>query len=164
MASPTDGNQAHAAIKRATVRGSLWTVLSGLATRFLGLIGTLLLTKYLVPSVYGEVSAATVLAMTANQLSTLGVGVYIIARPDAGRDVMFHSTLVHVVLGLLAFGLVILLGPSLTPMVGAPEAIRYLPGMVLTVAIDRLGFVPERVLVRRMEFGALAVIRGGRSG
>ena len=143
------------------MRGSFWTVLSGLFTRFLGVIGTLVLTRYLAPSEYGEVSAATVLAMTANQFSTLGVGTYLITHPEADREVMFHATLTHVGLGFLSFAIVLLLGQNLAPLVGAPALIRYLPGMVLTVAIDRLAFVPERVLVRRMEFGQLAVIRGG---
>jgi PST family polysaccharide transporter len=159
-ASPPGGNPP-GSIRRATVRGSFWTVLSGLFTRFLGVVGTLILTRYLAPYEYGEVSAATVLAMTANQFSTLGVGTYLITHPEADREVMFHATLVHVILGFAAFALVLLLGHNLAPLVGAPTLVRYLPGMVLTVAIDRLAFVPERVLVRKMEFGALAVIRGG---
>ena len=158
-ASP-DGGAPPGQIRRATVRGSFWTVLSGLFTRFLGVIGTLILTRFLAPYEYGEVSAATVLAMTANQFSTLGVGTYLITHPDADREVMFHSTLVHVTLGFLSFAIVLLLGHNLAPLVGAPTLIRYLPGMVLTVAIDRVAFVPERVLVRRMDFGSLAVIRG----
>lgn len=147
-------------LKRATVRSSFWTVIGGLVTRFLGVIGTLVLTRFIAPYDYGEVSAATVLAMTANQFSSLGVGTYVITHPNAGRDVMFHATFVHVGLGMLAFAAVLLLGSELAPLVGAPTLIRYLPGMVLAVAIDRMSFVPERVLVRRMDFGTLTVIRG----
>jgi PST family polysaccharide transporter len=143
------------------VRSSFWTVIGGLVTRFLGVIGTLVLTRFVAPYDYGEVSAATVLAMTANQFSSLGVGTYVITHPHAGRDVMFHATVVHVGLGLLAFAAVILLGSELTPLVGAPTAVRYLPGMVLAVTVERMSFVPERVLVRRMEFGTLTIIRGG---
>jgi PST family polysaccharide transporter len=160
VTASTGGGLPPTNIRRATVRGSFWTVLSGLFTRSLGVVGTLILTRYLAPYDYGEVSAATVLAMTANQFSTLGVGTYLITHPSADREVMFHATLVHVGLGFIAFAMVLLLGHNLAPMVGAPTLVRYLPGMVLTVAIDRVAFVPERVLVRRLEFGSLAVIRG----
>ena len=160
MTAPSDGGSPPTNLRRATVRGSFWKVLSSLLTRLLGVVGTLILTRYLAPSEYGEVSAATVLAMTASQFATLGVGTYLVTHPDADREVMFHCTLVHVVLGFLALAIVLPLGHNLAPLLGAPALVRYLPGVVLTVAIDRVAFVPERVLVRKMQFGALSIIRG----
>jgi lipopolysaccharide exporter len=61
----------------------------------------------------------------------------------------------------VAFAIILLLGHNLAPLVGAPTLVQYLPGMVLALFIDRIAFVPDRVLVRRMDFGSLAVIRGG---
>jgi PST family polysaccharide transporter len=123
-------------------------------------LGTALAAPFIAPYDYGEVAAATVVAMSANQFSSFGVGTYVITHPDAGRDVMFHASVVHIVPGLIAFALVLLCGHSIAPHVGAPTLMRYLPGLVLVFATDRLLFMPERVLVRQMRFGTLALLRG----
>src|SRR5690242_15650970 len=94
-----------AGVRRAAIRGSAWSVSSGLGTRVLGLVGTMVLTRFVAPYDFGEVSAATIVALTANQFSNLGVGTYVIAHPQAGRATMFHATFVHLTLGLLAFAI-----------------------------------------------------------
>jgi PST family polysaccharide transporter len=43
-------------LARDTVRGAFWTVSAGIASRTLGLIGTLVITRFVTPSDYGEVS------------------------------------------------------------------------------------------------------------
>jgi PST family polysaccharide transporter len=73
---------------------------------------------------------------------------------------MFHASMMHIALGLLALGLVFVFGQRLAPLVGAPTLIRYLPGLVLVFAAERFLFMPERILVRQMKFGSLAVLRG----
>lgn len=142
-----------------TVRAGAWTIVTGLGTRFLGVIGTLILTHFVAPYDYGEVSAAGVIAWTANQFSTLSVGTYILAHPKQGRDMMFHATFLHLGLGFLAFGIILAVGHRFGPMLDAPTVARYLPGMVLAMAIDRVIYMPERVLVASMRFGPLSIAR-----
>jgi lipopolysaccharide exporter len=158
MSSPPDPTTLPS-LQQATVRASVWTIVTGLGTRFLGVIGTLILTHFVLPYDYGIFSAAAVLVATANQLSTLNVGTYILAHPKSGRDVMFHATLLHIVPGLLALGIVLLLGNSLGALFDAPTVGRYLPGLALAIAIDRVSYMPERVLVRKMGFGRVSVGR-----
>jgi lipopolysaccharide exporter len=146
-------------LRRATVRATLWTITTSLGTRFLGVIGTLVLTHFIAPYDYGEVSAATVLVLTANQLSTLNVGTYILAHPRSGRDVMFHATMLHLLPGFVASGVVWAVGWRFGATFDAPTLGRYLPGMVLSTALDRVLYMPERVLVRNMRFGALSISR-----
>src|SRR5215470_13064788 len=99
-----------APLANQTVRASAWTIATGLGTRLLGVVGTLILMRFVAPFDYGEVQAAIVIAWTANQLSTLNVGTYILAHPKSGRDVMFHATVLHVVPGFLAFAVVWVIG------------------------------------------------------
>jgi lipopolysaccharide exporter len=141
------------------VRGAVWTISSSIGARAIGLAGTLAVTRFVTPAEYGEVSVAAVLAMTANQLSTLGVGQYIIARPLAGRDVAFHATVCHTGLGALALALMVAAGDWLGGVLGAPNAGIFLPGLAAGVLIDRLGFMPERLLVRDMKFGVISIGR-----
>ena len=49
-------------------RGALWTVVSSMGGRAVGVLGTLLMTLFLNPDEIGEVSDEMILAMTPNCL------------------------------------------------------------------------------------------------
>jgi PST family polysaccharide transporter len=146
-------------IAKKAVRGAAWTISTSVITRGLGLVGTLLLIRYLVPEDYGEVAAASIVVLTASQVSTFGVGMYVIANPKAGRDVVFHATVWHVLSGALAIGTVVLLRRPLGPLFDAPTMYRFVPGMALSVFLDRVSFMPERVMVRDLRFGTVGIMR-----
>jgi PST family polysaccharide transporter len=48
-------------LAQKAARGALWTVISSMGGRAIGVIGTLVITRFLHPSQIGEVAAATVL-------------------------------------------------------------------------------------------------------
>jgi PST family polysaccharide transporter len=139
------------------VAGAAWTIATGAAARLLGVCGTIVLTHFLAPDVCGDVSAASVAVITANQFSQLGVGMYIIANRDCGRKIIFHATLIHLSLGLLALVGVLALRWPIANFVHAPELPRFLPGLALAMAFDRVAFLPERILARDMRFRRLGI-------
>ncbi len=142
------------------VRGAAWTIGVSMGTRALGIVGTLVITRFLLPEVVGEVAVATVLVMTANQLSILGFGQYVIARQDLDRAGIFHATAYNVVFATLVLGLLLGVGGLLAPLFNAPEMTRYLPGMVAAAFLQRIGFMPARVLARQMRFRVASVGQG----
>ncbi len=144
---------------RDSVRGALWTISSGVGSRAIGLVGTLVITHFIAPAEYGEVMVAAVLGMTANQFSIIGWGQYLVAHPSAPRSAAFHVTAFHVGLGIVALAALLLFGQRLGLWFDAPGMTRYLPGLALSVLLDRFAFVPERVLVREMRFGRLSIAR-----
>lgn len=130
-----------------------------MGSRAIGLVGTLLITHLIAPAEYGEVTVAAVLGMSANQFSTIGWGQYLVSRPDAPRSMAFHVTVFHLSLGLLALVALLLGGRYVAPWLDAPNMARFLPGLALSIACDRLAFVPERLLVRELRFGRLSGAR-----
>ena len=146
-------------IAHKAIRGAFWTISSGVGSRALGLVGTLVLTRFVAPHDYGEVGVAAVLVLMVQQFSTLGLGQYVIAKPDADRSIAFHATFYHLLSGVLPLLLLWLLGSLVGPLVEAPNAGRYLPGLIAAGVLDRLMYVPERVLVRDMRFAALSGAR-----
>jgi len=130
-----------------------------MGSRAIGLVGTLVVTRFITPADYGEVSVAAVLVMTANQLSTVGFGQYLVAKPDAPRSVAFHVTGYHLLLGVVALGVLLASGGALGPLLDAPRVARFLPGLVLSGFLDRVAFVPERIMVRDLRFGQLSITR-----
>jgi PST family polysaccharide transporter len=137
-------------------RGALWTIVSSMGGRAVGVLGTLVMTRFLHPHQIGEVADATVLAMTANWISIWGFGQYAVVkgRGAEAAEVTWHATVAYVGLGAIALGLMALLGGRLAASFGAPGAAAYVPGMALALFIQRLGVVPERVLTRQLRFRA----------
>lgn len=144
---------------RDSVRGALWTISSGVGSRAIGLVGTLVITRFIAPAEYGEVTVAAVLGMSANQLSIVGWGQYLVSHPNVRRSLVFHVTVFHFCMGVLALALLLLAGKQLAPLLDAPQLTRYLPGIALSVLFDRIAFVPERILARDLRFGRLSATR-----
>ncbi len=140
-------------------RGALWTIISSMGGRAIGVVGTLVMTRFLHPKQIGEVSDATIIAMTANWLTIWGFGQYAVVKgrgPDAAK-VTFHATVAYMVLGAISLGTAALLGGRLAPFFDAPAAAAYIPGMCLALYIRRLGAMPERVLSRSLNFRAAGI-------
>ncbi|MCX5746976.1 MAG: oligosaccharide flippase family protein [Proteobacteria bacterium] len=146
-------------IAQKAARGALWTVVSSMGGRVIGVLGTLVMTRFMAPEIIGEVSDATIVAMTAGWLSSWGFGQYAVVKgrgPDAA-EVTWHATIFNLVLGTIALGLCAMFGGKITPLLDAPHAAAYVPGMALSVWIRRFGMIPERVLTRQMKFRAPGV-------
>ena len=135
-----------------TVRGIAWSVAANLGSRGVGLIGTLLLARYLDPGDYGEVMAASVVASTAQSFSNLGLGQYLVVRPQSDSRVLFHVTFYSTILcgGALVLGLA--LGPKIGPIFRVTQIMRYLPLLSAVTLLDRISSVPERLLYRDLNF------------
>jgi lipopolysaccharide exporter len=127
--------------------------------RAIGLVGTLVITRYLSPDAVGEVQVAVVLVTTAHFFSLLGLGHYIASKPEAGPDAAFHSTVITAGTGVVAIGGAVLLRGWLSRHLGAPSAVDFLPGLAVAIALDRITFVPARVLIRDMRFRTNGLVR-----
>jgi PST family polysaccharide transporter len=124
-----------------------------------GVAGTLLLTRFLDPDTYGEVSLASVVILTAATVSNCGLSQYLVSKPGAGRAAAFHATFYFTLLGLLALGGALALGGPIGALVHAPGIGRYLPGLALAAALERVGTIQDRILVRDMRFRAVGLLR-----
>lgn len=146
-------------VARAAASGAIWTVGAGLLSRGVGVLGTVALTHFLHPDDLGPVAIASIIAMTANWLTTWGFGQYLIVKgQDAQRAiVIFHVTIAYAVLGLIGLGAVAALGGVLAPLVSAPEAAAFVPGMALAWGIRRMAAVPEKVLALDLRFRPIAL-------
>ncbi|HEX3760604.1 MAG TPA: oligosaccharide flippase family protein [Kofleriaceae bacterium] len=134
----------------------MWTMVASMAGRAVGALGTLVITRFLEPQVIGEVTDATIVCMSASWIAIWGVGQYTVVkgRGDATAEVRWHATLAYLGLGAVSLGLVGLVGGRFTPLLDAPHAAVYVPGMALAIFIRRLGAIPERVLTMQLEFRA----------
>jgi PST family polysaccharide transporter len=158
---PTESSRAGARrsiAKKATV-GALWTISTSIGGRALGLVGTLALTRFLAPDVYGEVSIAAVVIQTAQMASTCGLSQYLVSKPNSGNRAAFHATFYFFLLGAAAIGLVVLGRDRLGPLFDAPHMGQYIPGLAVAGLIERVATVQDRIQVRDMRFRLVGINR-----
>lgn len=147
-------------LARKAVAGAIWNVGSNLGARLVGLVGTLVITRFLAPDVMGEVAAAAILISTAALITNLGIGHYYIVKGDED-DVAFHMTAITVITTVLSLVGVFLLADWLAAVFNLPTMSQYIPGMLVFGGLQRLGAVPQKVLVKNLQFrriGAAAAI------
>ncbi len=131
-------------------------MISSIGGRAVGVLGTLIMTRFLHPDQIGEVSDATIICMTANWISVWGFGQYAVVygRGEDAKEAIWHATVLMIGLGTVALGLAAALGGYLAPLVNAPNAAAFVPGMALALWIKRWGAMPERTLTMQLNFRA----------
>jgi lipopolysaccharide exporter len=142
-----------------TIRGAAWTLSTSLGSRVVGLVGTLLLARYLAPAEYGEVMAAQIVTLIAFAVTTFGVGIYLVSNRDATRAEVFHATCWFNATGAAALGLVWALSGRFGAWLDAPNLGDFMPWFVLAALLDRIAYVPERMLIRKLRFRWLSLAR-----
>jgi PST family polysaccharide transporter len=139
-------------LAKKTVLGVAWTIVTNLGSRVVGLVGTLLLARWLDPADYGEVMGASVLATTALSFSNMGLGQFLVARPKAGRKLAFHVTFYSLLICGAMLLVTVATGERIGPFFQVTHMQKYLPWLAAVAMIDRLSSIPERILYRDMRF------------
>ena len=93
---------AQAQLRKKAVRGMFWSVATGVGSRMISLASTLIVTRYVDPKSYGEVSVAFVVTQVASLVASLGVGQYVSTRQDATKKELFHVAVLFHAGGVLA--------------------------------------------------------------
>jgi lipopolysaccharide exporter len=152
------GPRPDALAKRAII-GAVWTIATSTGSRAVGLVGTILLTHFLMPAIIGEVSIASVAVLTATVVSNIGLSQYIVARPNEGRDAAFHATFYYILLGAIALGTVVLFRGPIAAWMSSPNVAIYIPYLALSTMMDRVSTIQDRILVRDMRFRSIGLQR-----
>ncbi len=143
-------------------RGAVWTILSAVGGRALGVIGTLIITRFLAPSIIGEVGSAMIIVLTVNWLTNFGFGQYVIVRgrTEPGPEVVWHANVASIGLAWIGLTLVALFADPVAWLVDSDKVGQYIPLLALTLGIRRVAAIPEKLLVRSMHFRAISLAHG----
>src|ERR1700689_3953997 len=144
-------------IEKKAARGVAWNMATGVGTRVVGLVGTLVLTRFIAPAEYGEVSAASICVLSASQVVFFAFGQYVIANKSPA-SVAFQATWLNLLLGAAAMVCVFFLRGPLGVMLDAPAMGRFMFGYAISVMLDRARMIPAALLVRDLRFRAVAII------
>ncbi len=146
-------------VARRALRGVAWTLPTSLGARAVGLVGTLVMARFLAPAEYGEVAAAATVVSSASSVTVLGVGLYLVTRPSVTRAEVFLATSWFLGIGVATLAGTWALSGTLGAWVGAPGLRRFVPILVMSALLDRVGYVPERMAVRELRFARISLAR-----
>jgi lipopolysaccharide exporter len=137
--------------KRAAA-GFIWTTAANLGSRFITLVSTFILTRFLAPELQGEVNLAVVFVASVGAATTLGVGQFVTANPKEGKETAFHGTVLLIGAGLLGVVLCLLSANQVAVWLKVPAMAQYVPGLVLSHMLDRMGWMQRSILLRDLRF------------
>ena len=131
----------------------------GISARVTTLITTLILTRFIAPDDYGAVLSASIAVATAGVLTTFAFGQYLIARKSPA-DVAFQAAQAHVLLGLVAMAVLYLMRVRLADFLDTRNMVPFVAWYAVAHLVDRTRYVPERLLLRDLQFRTIARING----
>jgi lipopolysaccharide exporter len=144
-------------IAQKAARGVAWNMVLGIGSRILQLVGTLVLTRFIAPEAYGAVLAASIAVVTAGSFSSFAFGQYLIAR-RSGPEVCFQAAVVHVALGIVTVALLLVFSAPLGDWLDTPGLVAFVPAFALAHLLERVRYIPERILIRDLRFRTLATV------
>jgi lipopolysaccharide exporter len=146
-------------LTRNAVLGAIWSIGSSVGSRGIGLMGTLMLTRFLDPETYGEASLAALVVMSAQMISNCGLPQYLVAKPNEGRSAAFHATFYFLLLGVLGLTIAVLVRHPLGKFLLSPNLPSYIPGFALAGLCERFVVIQDAIQVRQMRFRSLSLQR-----
>lgn len=156
---PAARREAGRNIASKALGGLFWMASTGLGSRVVSLVSTLMLTRYVTPGDYGEVQNTYVVVWMVDMLTQLGIPPYIAGRDDLTKKHIDHAIFFFHVFGLIGAAFCLIIARPLGPHLGAPNMHLYMPGFVVSTLLQRVGTIPDRLLVRELRFRAASVVR-----
>lgn len=143
-------------LARSAAKGVAWSGIEVAGSQILRLLTLLLLARMLGPEAFGLVAMATVILSFAELMVGLGLDAVIVQKRELSndeRDSAFAITLVSSL--LLAAGLFACAG-LISQFYTEPRVTTIIHWLSLCVVIRGLGIVPTAIMVRSLNFEALA--------
>jgi O-antigen/teichoic acid export membrane protein len=148
-----------ASIKKLAVRGAIWTILGYGASQSLRLVNNLILTRLLVPELFGVMSLLYTFLMGLHLLSDIGINVSIIQN-KRGDDPDFLNTAwtMQIIRGFLIWGGCIIIAYPIAQLYNKPELMWLLPIVGLGTLINTFNNTVLHSMNRHMAIRQIAII------
>jgi O-antigen/teichoic acid export membrane protein len=146
-------------IKTLAVRSTVWTLIGYGASQILRLGGNLVLTRLLVPEMFGLMALVQVYLIGLNLFSDIGIGLSIIQNKH-GEDPAFLNTAwtIQVVRGFSLWICSLILAWPLAKFYGEPSLAIFLPVVSLSCILSGFNSTGMYTLNRKLLLGKLTVM------
>ncbi len=143
--------------KAKTFRNILYTGLGKGLTLVCVALASLVVARNLTPSDYGVVGFAGIIIGFLAQFSDMGVGNAVIRRSELHQSDLDTAFTLKLALGCSAFVLAWLIAPYAHHLFEHPATGNVIRILALNFLVSSIGFVPQIMMTREMDFRALVV-------
>jgi len=146
-------------LKALVLRGSAWTIFGHGTSTLIRLASSLILTRLLVPEVYGVMSLIWMVLYGLQMFSDVGLGPAII-RDKRGDEPDFLNTAwtVQVIRGVVLWGGACLIAWPIAAFYDQPQLVQLIPAAGLTALISGFASTSLHTSRRRMDFKRLILL------
>ncbi|HEV2485816.1 MAG TPA: lipopolysaccharide biosynthesis protein [Terracidiphilus sp.] len=143
--------------KAKTFRNIIYTSLGKGLTLVCVALASLVVARNLTPSDYGVVGFAGIIIGFLGQFSDMGVSNAVVRRPELHQHDLDTAFTLKIVLGFGAFIVALLIAPYAHHLFEHPATGNVVRILALNFLVSTIGFVPQAILTREMNFRALVV-------
>ncbi|MBR8830900.1 MAG: hypothetical protein N5P05_000176 [Chroococcopsis gigantea SAG 12.99] len=149
-------------LKKLAIRGSIWTIFSYGATQLLRLASNLILTRLLVPELFGMMALVSTFITGLQMFSEIGVGPNIIRNPR-GNEPDFYNTAwtIQVIRGFCLWLCSLLISWPLAIFYHQPQFLWLIPIVGFSTVIAGFNSTGLSALNRKMALGKLTLFELG---
>ncbi len=138
---------------KKTAHGILWLFVSFGGSKLLTFVTTIILTRLLVPELFGQVALALVTISGLETIGHLGVGSALIYRRDGSTERAAHVAFtISMIMGGILWAVATLSAPFIGTYFGDPGVTPLLRGLAFLFIIHPLGSVHNSLLSKELSF------------
>lgn len=139
-------------LRKKTVQGVIWSFVSFGSSKLLTFITTIILTRLLVPELFGQVALALVTISGFEAIGFLGMAGALIYQRDNIERAAHVAFTISVVMGVILWATITLCAPLVGAYYGDPAVTSLLRGLAFTFIIGSFGSVHSALLTKELNF------------
>jgi O-antigen/teichoic acid export membrane protein len=143
--------------KAKTFRNIIYTSFGKGLTLFCVALTSMVVARNLTPADYGVLGFAGIIIGFLSRFSDMGVGSAVIRRPELDRHHLETALTLKIVLSAGAFAGALLIAPFAWHLFDHPATCNVIRILALTFLVSTIGFVPQVMLTREMNYRALVL-------
>ncbi len=144
-------------LSHKAVVGVGWSSISTAGKQVLSVLSLATVARLLGPGAYGIMGMAALLLVFISIVRDMGTGTAIVQRPSITNRLLSTLFWVNSAFGLLLTLTVVAVSPLMARFFGEPRLIAILSTISLSLSLNSAGIVHNSILLRNMQFKALAV-------
>ena len=144
-------------LKRAAVRGTVWSALSTVFNRGLRFCVTILLARLLVPADFGLIAMTSLVMDVAQLLRDLGIGAAVIQRQRLDPEHLTTCFWTNQAMGVAMWALTVAISPWAAAFYRNAAVQPVLSTLALSFLIAPIGSIPWILLNRELQFKRLMI-------
>jgi O-antigen/teichoic acid export membrane protein len=145
-------------LKKQTSQGIKWASISQVSRQVMGLLTTVVLAHFLLPSDFGLVGMATVATGFLGIFSDLGTSSAVIQRKKISDSLLNSLFWINVAFGLMAMVIILIVAPLVASFYHEPRVTIVLRVLSLNFLISSISNIQKAILERNLAFNTSAKI------